>query len=96
MKIKLILPVLFVLFPFFIKAQITVTCDNKVGLGNNNTSPVGSVDVLGGFANRPSSTGSYATFGLQILKILQFIPILQPDLSQLQSRRATEENTSSG
>lgn len=64
MKIKLILPVLFVLFPFFMKAQITVTCDNKVGLGNNNTSPVGSVDVLGGFAIRPSSTGSYATFGI--------------------------------
>ena len=64
MKIKLILPVLFALFPFFMKAQITVTCDSykKVGLGINNTSPVGNVDVLGEFYVRPSSSYSYAKF----------------------------------
>lgn len=61
MKIKLILPVLFVLFPFFMKAQITVTCDGKIGL--NNPSPSYTVDIIGSTAIRPASSGSFFKFG---------------------------------
>lgn len=62
MKIKHILTALFVLFPFFIKAQITVTCDgSKIGL--NNPSPDYAVDIIGSTAIRPASTGSFFKFG---------------------------------
>ncbi len=60
MKIKLILPGLFVLLPFFMKAQITVTCDGKIGL--NNPSPYYTVDIIGSTAIRPASSGSFFQF----------------------------------
>lgn len=43
-------------------AQITVDCNNKVGLGAGNTAPSFAVDILGTTAIRPSSTSYYATF----------------------------------
>jgi hypothetical protein len=65
MKTKpLFISLVALLLAFTVNAQIVVDCNNRVGLGAGNTSPSAAVDILGGTVIRPSSSGSYASFGI--------------------------------
>ncbi len=62
MKVKILITVQIILFAaLYGKAQITVDCDNKIGLGNEMTNPGYAIDILGATRICPSSGGDYIT-----------------------------------